>query len=362
MATRRPALRDPCAVRVGKERRIGYELIQAYERGEDRRELFREALLNGAFRDAEGDLHRRYVGLDVRLQQDRYGEDLEIPAHLGEPIKTRTLAQSLCDTVNETYLVLLVFDDELCVLRARNSRGEIFPRGATDAIFCRRTTDLRDFAAIIYTAQGTAWRPANAVEVGPDNYVLEDDDRACSFDPPLRPTSHSLIRDPPPPTQHGIRPYYAQLVSAYIDAIEDLCEGRLLVAWSGLIQTESYGSRMLFEQEFDGLHSFPNDPALQHIFTAITVHAHCYMWDTDDDTFDLPPPGTLRRIRNWDVRGPHVVRRALFDKRRATTGKRKRRATTTGKRRAPLSKDAAFGKFLYETSPTPMFRLILSFL
>ena len=111
MATHRPALRDPCAVRAGKERRIGYELIQAYERGEDRRELFREALLNGAFRDAEGDLHRRYVGLDVRLQQDRYGEDLEIPAHLGEPIKTRTLAQSLCDTDHETCLVLLVFDE-----------------------------------------------------------------------------------------------------------------------------------------------------------------------------------------------------------------------------------------------------------
>ena len=94
MATHRPALRDPCAVRVGKQRRIGYELIQAYERGEDRRQLFREALLNGAFCDAERDLDRSYVGLDVRLQQDRYGEDLEIPAHLGEPIKTRILAQS----------------------------------------------------------------------------------------------------------------------------------------------------------------------------------------------------------------------------------------------------------------------------
>lgn len=182
-------------MRVGKERRIGYELIQAYERGEDRRLLFREALLNGAFRDAERDLHRRYVGLDVRLQQDRYGEDLEIPAHLGEPIKTRTLAQSLCDTDNETYLVLLVFDDELCVLRARNSRGDNFPRGATDAIFCRRTTALEDFAQEIYTMAAT--RPVNAVEVGPDNYVLEGDDRTCSCDPPLRPTSHSLIRDPP---------------------------------------------------------------------------------------------------------------------------------------------------------------------
>ena len=360
MAMRRPALRDPCAVRVGKERRIGYELIQAYERGEDRRELFREALLNGAFCDAERDLDRSYVGLDVRLQQDRYGEDLEIPAHLGEPIKTRTLAQSLCDTDNETCLVLLVFDDELCVLRARNIGWAIFPRGATDAIFCRRTTALEDFAQEIYTMAAT--RPVNAVEVGPDNYVLEGDYRTCSCDPPLLPTSHSLIRDPPPPTQHGIQPYYAQLVSAYIDAIEDLCEGRLLVAWSGLIQTESYDDRMMFEQELATLHSFPNVPAARHIFTAITVHAHCYMWDTDDDTFDLPPPGTLRRIRNWDVRGPHVVRRALFDKRRATTGKRKRRATTTGKRRAPLSKDAAFGKFLYETSPTPMFRLILSFL
>jgi hypothetical protein len=66
----------------------------------------------------------------------------------------------------------------------------------------------------------------------------------------------------------------------------------------------------------------------------------------------LPAPGTLRRARNWDARGPHAVRRALFDKRRATTGKR----------RAPLSKDALFGKFLYAASPTPMFRLILSFL
>ena len=89
------------------------------------------------------------------------------------------------------------------------------------------------------------------------------------------------------------------------------------------------------------------------MFSKIVLHMYlCLLEDLEDSEEDLPAPGTLRRARNWRERGPHVVRRALFDKRRATTGKR----------RAPLSKDAAFGKFLYETSPTPMFRLILSFL
>ena len=63
---------------------------------------------------------------------------------------------------------------------------------------------------------------------------------------------------------------------------------------------------------------------------------------------------TLRRARNWDVRGVHVVRRALVEKNRATTGQRRKRTRRF--------EDACFTEFLYATSPKPMFRLILSFL
>ena len=91
------------------------------------------------------------------------------------------------------------------------------------------------------------------------------------------------------------------------------------------------------------------------MFSKIVLHMYlCLFEDLEDSEEDLPAPGTLRRARNWDVRGAHVLRRVLVEKNRATTGQRRKRTRRF--------EDACFTDFLYATSPTPMFRLILSFL
>ena len=88
------------------------------------------------------------------------------------------------------------------------------------------------------------------------------------------------------------------------------------------------------------------------MFSKIVLHMYLYLLEELEE--DLPAPGALRRARNWDVRGAHVLRRALVEKNRATTGQRRKRTRRF--------EDACFTEFLYATSPTPMFRLILSFL
>ena len=60
----------------------------------------------------------------------------------------------------------------------------------------------------------------------------------------------------------------------------------------------------------------------------------------------FPPPFSLTRAHRRTVRGPHIVMRALLERRRAMLGK-----------------DTLFVIYnLYRRMPDPMFRVILSFL
>ena len=137
--------------------------------------------------------------------------------------------------------------------------------------------------------------------------------------------------------------------SKYCNALEQLSEGRRLVAWSGFAckdeivpHDEIVPLLPYFRGEFDG-------GSAARLAFAQFVKKMYRMMPVEDPAIelaDLPPPGALRRSRNWQVRGPHVVLRSLLEKRRAGLG-----------RGALLTYYYLHGKM-----PAAMFRVVLSFL
>ena len=136
------------------------------------------------------------------------------------------------------------------------------------------------------------------------------------------------------------------MVSTAVDMLlEALFDGRRLVTWSYFFFADRQNNAPWPPWG-------PPCPGPDIQFSKLVLHMYLYLLEDLEE--DLPAPGTLRRARNWDVRGAHVLRRALVEKNRATTGQRRKRTRRF--------EDACFTEFLYATSPTPMFRLILSFL
>ena len=137
--------------------------------------------------------------------------------------------------------------------------------------------------------------------------------------------------------------------SKYCNALEQLSEGRRLVAWSGFAFKDEIVPHAdivpllpYFRGEFDG------GSAARLAFAQVVKKIYRMMPAEDPaiELADLPPPGALRRSRNWQVRGPHVVLRSLLEKRRAGLG-----------RGALLTYYYLHGKM-----PAAMFRVVLSFL
>jgi hypothetical protein len=167
--------------------------------------------------------------------------------------------------------------------------------------------------------------------------------------------------------------FHVEKTADYMGFISELIEGRTLVGWSGYVATNCYRNEIFEQLEEHGwrgtVRSGLHPPGTSHcadppaysaqdreLQTALRKMIMFLYRRVLDPKYNgaLPPPGTLRRQRNWDARGPYVLRRALVEKSRATTGQRRKRTRRFD--------NASFTKFLYEASPKPMFGLIMSFL
>ena len=319
---------DGCIVYPGGVARSTPELIRAYERGANRTLLLEEALMN-----REHELPDELVD---RLFMRPSGEALEIPAwHEGgeEPYDIVTFAGVL-NRDGPPVLALFVFDEEICMLYSGCSYNspvdfsvKVCPRTACFEAFARRV-HLGEVAAAATPDDDDDWIA----------HSFPDDYSPFAIDEPLRGTACQEYerRASWPITK----------TSTAVDMLlEALFDGRRLLTWS----------YFFFEDRQNNAPWPPWGPPCpgpDSQFSKIVLHMYLQLFEDLEE--DLPAPGTLRRARNWDVRGAHVLRRALVEKNRATTGQRRKRTRRF--------EDACFTEFLYATSPTPMFRLILSFL
>ena len=300
------------------------ELVRAYEAGEDRTELLREAdYLNSVCWDDESKRYTMASALERRLFLSRTGAPLEVSAYLGGKLKLRDMAEIFIDFDShvldpEGYqwnydLVLLLFDEEAVLIRSHHDFG--MPgdgdRHIADLIFFSRSVE----------------------------FELNTQDVHAS-PPPLEPTRRATMEAFAIGYGLGAR----LMESKFCDALERLLEGRRLVAWSGFAvkdeivpHDEIVSLLPYFQGNFEG-------EAARLAFPKVVKRM--YRMDSAIELADLPHPGALRRSRNWQVRGPHVVLRSLLEKRRAGLG-----------RGALLTYYYLHGKI-----PAAMFRVILSFL
>ena len=341
------------------------ELIRAFENGEDRGALLYEARHLRTLTATDG-----FNDLVDRLLLSPSGEEVYEPCLTSEGIEVATYARNLAETGNDTILSLLIFDEEIAVIRARNDCDD--PE-CTDVYFFPRLPAFEEYVKGLYS-ESADYRDIGAIP-GPlgsdEGYERDEFNSLLPFYGPDDPMFRETVVPTRMDTFGSSTGFDVEKTADYMSFLADLFQGRLLVGWSGYVATDCYRNELFAQLEEHawrgkvryGLHPpgkdyFTDRPAftaedreLQAALRKMIIFLYRRVLDPTYNN-PLPAPGTLRRARNWGERGPHVVRRALFDKRRATTGKR----------RAPLSKDAAFAKFLYASSPTPMFRLVLSFL
>jgi len=310
---------DRIAIKLGRN---PTELVRAYEAGEDRTELLREAsYLNSVCWDDESKRYTMASALERRLFLSRTGAPLEVSAYLGDKLKLRDMAEIFIDFDShvldpEGYqwnydLVLLLFDEEAVLIRAHHDIGRLGDgdRHSADLIFFSRSEEFE--------------QNAQDVQASP---------------PPLEPTRRI--------TMDFFAIHYTRILeSKYCTALEQLVKGRRLVAWSGYAAKDEIVPHAdivsllpYFQGNFEG-------EAARLTFAKVVQRMYQMMVERIGQA-DLPPPGALRRNRNWQVRGPHVVLRSLLEKRRAGLG-----------RGALLTYYYLHGKM-----PAAMFRVVLSFL
>ena len=322
-----------CIVYPGGVARSTPELIRAYERGANRTLLLEEALLS-----SDSDDYELPEELVDRLFMRPSGEALAIPAwHEGgegeEPYDVVALAGVL-NRDGPPVLAMFVFDEEICMLYSGCSYNSPVDFSVKK---CPRTACFEAFARRVHLGEVAA----AATPDDDDDWIAHsfpDDYSPFAIDEPLRGTACQEYerRASWPITK----------TSTAVDMLlEALFDGRRLVTYVHWF-FEDY-------EEAEGWPPWGSDMVEADVmFSKIVLHMYLQLFEDLEE--DLPAPGTLRRARNWDVRGAHVLRRALVEKNRATTGQRRKRTRRF--------EDACFTDFLYATSPAPMFRLILSFL
>ena len=330
-----------CIVYPGGVARSTPELIRAYERGANRTLLLEEALLS-----SDNDDYELPDELVDRLFMRPSGEALEIPAwHEGgeEPYDIVTFAGVL-NRDGPPVLALFVFDKEICMLYSGCSYNSPVDFSVKS---CPRTACFEAFARRVHLGEVAA----AATPDDDDDWIAHsfpDDYSPFAIDEPLRGTACREYerRASWPITK----------TSTAVDMLlEALFDRRRLVTYVHWFFEDSEAAEGWppWGSYAGSPVSDPGEPDV--MFSKIVLHMYLQLFeDLEDSEEDLPAPGTLRRARNWDVRGAHVLRRALVEKNRATTGQRRKRTRRF--------EDACFTEFLYATSLTPMFRLILSFL
>ena len=298
------------------------ELERAYEAGEDRTELLLEMdYVNALCAHQRGGDYRMARALERRLFRSRTGAPLEVCAYLGDPFVLKDVAEAFLDLDAEDeeryVLVLLLFDEEAVLLRAHHDLGLPEDRGhhSADLIFFPRSEESELNARDVHASP-----------------------------PPLEPTRRATMEAFASDCGGVVR----IMESKYCNALEQLLEGRRLVAWSGYAFQDEIGGHdeiVPLLPYFQG--NFEGDAARLNLAKVVKrMYRHMVNMDPAIELADLPHPGALRRSRNWQVRGPHVVLRSLLEKRRAGLG-----------RGALLTYYYLHGKM-----PAAMFRVILSFL
>ena len=144
--------------------------------------------------------------------------------------------------------------------------------------------------------------------------------------------------------------FHAERASEAVKELRGIFEGRRVVASGGYLQVDPVdgaGSFDLADIEPIFLGDFADRQAQVAFFDLLVdQYENGFWWEDGLITGPLPAPFSLTLQRNRKARAPHVVMRALLEKRRATLGK-----------------DALFVIYnLYRRMPDPMFRVILSFL
>ena len=328
---------DGCIVYPGGVARSTPELIRAYARGTNRTLLLEEALLS----NREDELSEELVD---RLFMRPSGEPLEIEGWKegGEDWAYDIVAfAGLLNRDGPPVLALFVFDEEICMLYSTCSYNS--PVDFTVKV-CPRTACFEAFARRVHLGEVAA----AATPDDDDDWIAHsfpDDYTPFAIDEPLRGTASDVYeRRSSWPITH---------TSTAVDMLlEALFDGRRLVKGGYFFfeDPEAAEGWPPWDSSAASPVSDPGEPDV--MFSKIVLHMYLYLLEELEE--DLPAPGALRRARNWDVRGAHVLRRALVEKNRATTGQRRKRTRRF--------EDACFTEFLYATSPAPMFRLILSFL
>ena len=298
------------------------DLIAAYEHGDESRYdlLFDARHLRSHEHIYDSDDGLPYELVD-RLFQDRDGADVIIPVRIGVDLPLREYASHIAITGNETLCSLLVFDEEIVVLRANNDEDSPWP---TDIFYCPRSGAFERHALEKYEEQ--------------ELEEYEEQEVGSSSIPVVTPTHVSCFC-----TGTG---WYIEKHAACMEAIEGTIKefgAGKLVAWCPWHEFDGYHED---EGEYEALAPFTmrrfDDDAAQAAFSEILLELYMLMQYPGEELLsDLPPVGALRRERNRAVRGPHARLRALVDKGRAA-----------------CLRDG----FLYEAAPAGVFRLVVSFL
>lgn len=136
---------------MATRKRSPSELVLAFENGEDRSRLLYEArhLRNNAVvLNAQQEV---FEDLVEQLLLSPSGEEVHVPALMCEGVEVARYASKLADTDHDTVLSLLIFDEEIALIRARNDSDS--PE-LTDVYFFPRLADFEEYVKGLYSESG----------------------------------------------------------------------------------------------------------------------------------------------------------------------------------------------------------------
>ena len=304
--------------------RMPRELIAAYERGESRLELLIEARYLRQIAGAGQNLPQPLLERLMRSRDTNQPFLIYRTIGGGMPVDPSSLWFELTSS-GSNGVAMLVLDESYILIHAEDP-DEHDPY--LNLLECARTPELD--ASIQAFVRSTGGHPLHAVaDPEAPRQISEVSTKDWAQNCAVR-YSERLLDD--------------ELAALFMRDILRFLKGREVLTYGMWCDAD------LDPQDVRSLFLHDDTPRHRRLISfllhKLSIHA---LWQRT-----LPPPGARRRRRNWFARGPHVLRRALVEKNRATTGQRRKRTRRF--------KDACFTRFVYETSPKPMFMLIVSYL
>ena len=304
--------------------RMPRELIAAYERGESRLELLIEARYLREIAGADQNLPQPLLERLMRSRETNQPFLIYRTIGGGVPVDPASLWFELTSS-GSNGVAMLVLDESYILIHAEDP-DEHDPY--LNLLECARTPELD--ASMQAFVRSTGGHPLHAVaDPEAPRQISEVSTKDWAQNCAVR-YSERLLDD--------------ELAALFMRDILRFLKGREVLTYGMWCDAD------LDPQDVRSLFLHDDTPRHRRLISfllhKLSIHA---LWQRT-----LPPPGARRRQRNWVARGPHVLRRALVEKNRATTGQRRKRTRRF--------KDACFTRFVYETSPKPMFMLIVSYL